>query len=171
MMDNLEARLAALVDHLAELLARQEAMLAVSASQGEAALVNDVAALEARTVSLAALIQENAEAEKTRLALLKHIVAELKLPVEQQTLSGLIEAAPAPWSRRLAEYQERLRDVLQQTRVQVRENHVRLRRSMKVVGDAIGMLADNLPQGPKPYTQLGETAMAGSAPALLDRKG
>jgi len=171
-MSLLETRLADLTRHFDELLERQENMLAICEGQGEAALANDMAVLEARTTALAVLIQENAEAEKERLLILKDIVAELALPEEKQTLSGLIACVPAPWSRRLAEYQERLRYVLNRTREEVRDNHLRLRRSMKVVGDAIGLLADSLPGATQaPYTALGAEGPAGAVPSFLDRKG
>lgn len=158
--------------HFEDLLERQETMLEVCRAQGQAARAHDMEYLEAKTAALTLLIQENAEAEQERLALVKELVAALQLPVEAQTLSGLIEAAPAPYAKRLADFQARMRATLAETRAVVRENNFILRRSMKVVGDAVNTLARCLPAQSGQYDQRGDSPAArGAMPALLDSRG
>lgn len=167
----LEEVLNRLSAHFDELLERQENMLRVSRSQGEAVLAQDRETLEARTAALLVLIQENGQAEKERFELLKPVVEHFDLPLSRQTMSGLIQVLPEPWHSRFAGYQQRLRQVLQETRDQIRSNHLHLRRSMRVVGDAVNLLADVLPQSTAAYSSQGDTPGKTTPPAFLDKKG
>lgn len=168
---SLEEVLNRLSRHFDELLERQENMLRISRSQGQAVLSQDRETLEARTAALLVLIQENGAAEKERIELLKPVVTHFDLPVSRQTMSGLVQVLPEPWHSRFASYQQRLRQVLEETREQIRSNHLQLRRSMRIVGDAVGMLADVLPQSTTAYSAQGDAPGKLTPPAFLDRKG
>lgn len=119
---------------------RQENILAVCISQGEAARTRQMEALEARTAALQLLIQEAAEAEQERATLVKDAAAEAGL-TEEVTLSKLIAVAPAEWAARLAQLQKRIGGVLQQTRGVVRENNFVVRRSLRRAEQIIQAIA------------------------------
>ncbi|MBI1319550.1 MAG: hypothetical protein GC168_11475 [Candidatus Hydrogenedens sp.] len=119
-MSQLLESLCALFD---EELERQEALLALTRAQGEAAMARDAQVLEARTEAIRLLVSESLRSEQARLALVAEIVEAFALAAPEQTLSGLIAVAEEPWKSRLAWHQERLRTVVTETQGVVRSNH------------------------------------------------
>lgn len=154
-------------------LDRQEDLLALCKAQGRAALDHDVELLEARTEAINVLLADAVAAEARRVEIAGKLVAHFGLPVEKQTLSGLIEAAPAPWSRRMEEFQQRMRAVLSETRGVIRANNQAMRRSAKIVGEALDVLVQCVPGSHGQYDAKGAAPARGKRgePALFDRRG
>lgn len=171
-MKHLTESLEALCVLLEEELERQEMVLAITLAQGQAARSHDIEHLEAKTAALTACLEEGARAEKTRLALLREVVDGLGMPESDQTLTGLVAAAPAPWSQRLAHFQVRMQEVVSQTKLAVRDNNRIMRGSLRVVHGTMAILARHLPMEGEGYTANGgERARGMRAPSLLDQKG
>jgi len=171
-LSNLEEQLEALCDVFQDELDRQETLLSLTRSQGQAALMHDVEMIEAKTEAIQNLIRDAKEAEETRVRLVGQVVDSLRLPHEQQTLTHLIAASPEPWKRRMAEFQVRLREVLEDTRLAVRSNNLVMRRSLQIVNEALGVLVACVPASRGQYDARGEAAAAGvGSAAILDRKG
>lgn len=135
----LEAAFKQLAAVLDQELERQENVLSLCRAQGEAVSAHDAETLVARTQALRLLLEDTLGAERARVAVVRDLVELLNLPVERQTLTGLIAVAPAPWDRRLREYQVRLREVLEATRGVVRANAVKLRHGLRLVHGALDM--------------------------------
>lgn len=159
-----------LCELLEDELERQENVLAVCIAQGEAARARDIELLEARATALTRLIEDAVKAEPLRLQLVHEVVQSYGLQPEQQTLSGLIAAAPEPWSGRLALFQQRIREVLGQIRVKVRENNALVRRSLNRVNKTLNALMPP-ERGRAPlYTASGSHGLS-SGPGFLDSRG
>lgn len=172
MDDTLEDCLEALCEVFQDDLERQEDMLVLCKAQGQAALTHDVELIEARTEALSALITDAAESEKRRIALATALVEGLRLPHDKQSLSGLIEVAPPPWKQRMADFQQRMRELLDETRAIVLNNGQVLRRSAKVVGEALDALTQCAPAPRGQYdARGGESGALGTPPAFLDQRG
>ncbi len=154
-------------------LDRQEDLLALCKAQGRAALDHDVELLEARTEAITVLLADALTAERRRVALAEDLVRALALPLDRQTLSGLIDAAPSPWKQRLEEFQQRMRAVLAETREVVRANNQIMRRSAKIVGEALDALVQCVPGPQGQYDAKGtaNTASPAGIPAIIDRRG
>jgi len=168
--------IAALLEQLTQLfddeLERQELVLAVCRAQGEAARAHDAPALEARTQSLAALMDDALAAERRRIGLLRGIVEHIGLPVELQTLTDLIRAVPDPWHRRMKEFQERIRATLTQTRAVVRENATYMRRSLKTFNQTIEGFTGEPVASAGSYTAEGDAPVRKTGtPAVIDARG
>jgi len=166
----MEKTLDRLCAHFEDELERQENVLALCNAQAEAARARDIECLEAKTAALSVLIQDAIDAERERLALVREIVDAYGLPVEQQTLSGLVATVPEPWKTRLADFQLRIRAVLEETRGVVRQNMPVLRRSLNVANEALSALHGQPDAGR--YDGQGENregALAG--PNVIDRRG
>lgn len=171
-MESLDDLLENLCEVLEDDFDRQEDLLALCKAQGRAALEHDVELLEARTEAINALIADTARSESKRVALAAELVKRFQLPLEQQTLSGLIAAAHAPWRERLQEFQLRMRAVLAETREVVRANSTIIRRSARVVNEALDVLAVCAPAPKGEYdARGGERGAAVGAPAFLDQRG
>lgn len=142
-------------------------------SQGRAALDHDVELLEARTEAINLLLAEAVAAERRRVESAAKLVAHFGLPPERQTLSGLIDASPEPWKQRLEEFQQRMRGLLAETRDVVRANNASMRRSAKIVGEALDALVHCVPGPPGQYDAKGAATARGTRgePAILDRRG
>lgn len=167
-----EEILDALCDHFDDELVRQETMLAICISQGEAARAHDFEHLEAKTASMQALQREAIEAEEERLSLVCQVVDAFDLPVEKQNLSDLIVAVPEPWKTRLREFQLRMAEVITEVRSTSRENNALMRRSLRVVNDALNTVLRFNPAANGHYDAAGQTGRAaGSSPAVMDRRG
>lgn len=153
-------------------LERQENLLDLCKAQARAAVEHDVEILEARTEAIAALVREATESERRRVAVAAVLVEALRLPHDRQTLSGLIEVAPAPYQARLKEFQTRMKAVLEETREVIRSSNVVLRRSSRIIADAIEALVECAPPPRGQYDAHGDAPAATSQhPALLDRRG
>jgi len=166
----------ALLDRLCGLfddeLERQQNVLAICIAQGQAARAHHVDALQARSSALALSVQEALNAEKQRLGLLRQIVDQYALPLERQTLTGLIETVPEPWKTRMQEFQTRLRTTLEETRKVVRENNRIMRSSLTIVNDAFDAVIQRrtIPRGH--YDERGEETPGNRAqPAVIDQRG
>jgi len=122
-----------LCDSLDHELERQENILEVCAATQRAAQANDVEYLEAKTLALLTLIQQSIQAETERRQLLAQIAHNLGVLNPEPTLSALIESAPEPWGERLRFYQNRLKQVITQTRPVVIANMAALRTALRVV--------------------------------------
>lgn len=171
-MNTLNDALDTLCDLLDDELERQENVLAITEAQGQAARAHDVEHLEAKTAALTACIDEGVQAEIKRLETLRVIVDTLGLPEEQQTLTHLIGAVSDPWSRRLAEFQARMQEIIAQTRGAVRENNRVMRGSLRVINGTMAILARHLPLEGEGYDAKGDERSRGArAPSMLDRKG
>ncbi|MBI2423469.1 MAG: hypothetical protein HYV27_11630 [Candidatus Hydrogenedentes bacterium] len=164
--------LEALCDHFDDELERQQTILEVCRAQGHAARAHNRAALEDRAVALALLIQEATLAEKRRLELLRQLVDALNLPLERQTLSGLIAAIDHPWKLRMQEFQLQMRGTLAATKEIVRENNLVLRRSLRIVNQALSRVAPAW-AGEQHYTHSGAAnARTGVAlPGRINQQG
>ena len=172
MFDALAGQFEALCAVFDDDLERQENMLSLCRAQGRAAIEHDIELLEARTEAMTALVHEATESERLRVALATVLVQALRLPEAQQTLSGLIAVAPEPYRNRLADFQARIQVVLMDTREVVRANHLILRRSSRIVSDALEALVDCTPPPRGQYDARGDAPQGHSQqPALLDQRG
>ncbi len=167
-----ESVLEKLCDHFDDELERQENMLALCIAQGEAARAHDLEFLEAKTAAMMALQQEAIDAEAERLSLVCQVVDAYDLPVEKQTLSDLIRIAPEPWKRRLGEFQTKMREVIESVRKVSQENAGLMRRSQRVVNDALNTVMRFNPAGGGRYDASGhaEPVFAARA-AFVDHRG
>lgn len=171
-METLDDLLEDLCEVLEDDFDRQEDLLALCKAQGRAALEHDVELLEARTEAINALIADTTRGEAKRIALAAALVQHYRLPVEQQTLSDLINAAHEPWKQRLHEFQTRMRAVLAETREVVRANNGIIRRSARVVNEALDVLTLCAPAPKGEYDARGGERGAGmGTPAFLDQRG
>lgn len=153
-------------------LERQENLLALCHAQARAVLEHDIELLEARTEAMTALVGEVSQSERLRVALATVLVEALRLPADQQTLSGLIAVAPEPFRTRMREFQVRMQAVLAETREVVRANHLVLRRSSRIVAEALNALTVCTPPPRGEYDARGDAPDGPhQQPALLDRKG
>lgn len=161
-----------LCDYFDEELERQQNVLVVCRAIGLAARSQDLEYLEAKTEALQLLLREAMESEETRLALVADVVDWYELPVEEQTLSSLIDVVPMPWEQRMREFQVLMRATLESTRRLVRENNQVLRRSMGVVNQTLSALALCQPESPGHYNNQGDDASRlRSMPSLIDQRG
>ncbi|HNR30957.1 MAG TPA: flagellar export chaperone FlgN [Candidatus Hydrogenedentes bacterium] len=171
-MDEINDTLNELCAHCDEEAERQETVLEVCRAQLHAARAHDLEQLEAKTAVLLLLIQDTANAERTRLRLLRDVAEHFRLPPGQETLTGLIAAVPAPWSARLREFQARLRAAVEETRHVVRQNRMVMRRSLSVLNRALEAAFQTAGVSRSAYDARGE-ARRGVAPqaAVLDQRG
>lgn len=156
-----------LCEILGDELERQENVLAQCRAQQEAARSRDVAGLQARSAALQILFRDSTAAEPQRQQTIRRVAAHLGLPEDEVSLTGIVQASPAPWSGRLHHLQGRLRDTLQQSRGQARENAIVLRRSLRAVGRCLQVFRLETPTGSGHYTQAGKETAAVQSPALL----
>ncbi len=162
----------ALCDYFDDELERQQNVLVVCRAIGLAARSQDLEYLEARTEALQLLLNDAIEAEQTRLELVSEVVDWYQLPVEEQTLTGLINHVPMPWEQRLREFQVLMRATLESTRRLVRENNQVLKRSMSVVTRTLSAMAQCQPDSHGQYNeQGGDAARLRSTPTLIDQRG
>jgi hypothetical protein len=148
---------------------RQDTVLTLCIAQGKAAMGHDVETLEARTAALNLCIEESLASEKERLGLLREIVHYYELPVEQQTMSHLIEVVHEPWSTRLSDFQSRIRETLSETARMVRQNNRTMRHSIKIVNDALSCVTRF---SASQYDARGEEHQGASAsPNVMDQRG
>ena len=150
-------------------LERQELVLAVLRAQRNAMLARDVEYLEAKTEALGALVRDVHRAQEARLAVLGDVVAAMGLPVERQTMTGLIAAAQEPWKSRLRELQKQLRAAVRESSGLVRSNAVLLRRSMQVVNKCLDTLQQC--EAAAEYDARGGEPERPREAALIDQKG
>jgi hypothetical protein len=153
-------------------LERQENILALCQAQGEAARRHDIEYLEARTGSLAPLLQETAQSEILRQRLIEQIASQATLSGGPPTLTQLISVANEPWSSRLRHFQTRFQETLGRTRAVVQSNAPVLRASLHVISQAVRTLERCAwPEGAA-YTAAGVgPAKANAQPTLIDRRG
>lgn len=171
-MPALEPTLERLCALLQEELERQETVLAVVQAQHDALLTHDIEYVEAKTTALKLLIAEAAKAEAARIALFREVVAHYGLPLEQQTLTGLIAAAPEPWRSRLRDFQVRLRKTLSNIRLVVAGNGRILRRSLEVVRESLETLSGCAAVSGSSYDAAGrQPGLPAAIPAVVDQKG
>lgn len=139
----------ALCANLEQELERQETVLSLTRAQGEAAKAHELDALEARTRALIVLMEDSFLAEKDRHAILEGLLPILPQDRDKQTLSELIRLSADPWSRRLGEFQVRLKEVLVGTQAVVRENAVYMRRALRVLNSTFRAFngTDGAPRG------------------------
>ena len=153
-------------------LERQENVLAVCRAQGQAARARDAAHLEAKAAALCSLIRETVNAEQERLRLVRAVVERFGLPEEEQTMSGLIAAAPEPWKSRMRDIQVRIQKVLADVRRVVQENNRVIRRCLGIVNESLVELGQYAPAGAGNYDARGsEGQPARAGTALLDQRG
>lgn len=151
---------------------RQENILAVCRSQGEAARNRDVAEMEAKTAALELLLQEVKQAEDERNRVARLLSEEHGVPHDCGTLSELIRHAPEAWRPRLRHMQARLRGVLDSTRQVVRANAGVMRHAARKVSRSVGLLTRQDPSNPASYTAAGmELAVSERQPVLMDQRG
>ena len=124
--------------------------------------------LERRGIKFVAKRCETVDAEKKRHALLRQLVDELDMPEARQTLTGLIDAVPLPYQRRLREFQDRMRSTLAATSRTVSENNRFMRRALSAIN---ATLAKTNQEGPG-YDGRGEGRTATNfEPALINQQG
>lgn len=153
-------------------LERQRNVLDVCLAQGAAARARDVQHLEVKTAALAILIQEAVEAEAHRMDIVQRVVERYRLPVEEQTLSGLIAVAPEPWKSRMRDFQKEIRRVLESVKKVVRENEAIIRQSIDHVNQAVNTFAECVENPRQGYdARGGMRSIATMQPAMIDRQG
>jgi len=167
-LENLLDDLCALLD---DELERQENIHQVALSQKEAALARDSASLEARTRAMQLLVLETLEVEKQRINLVTDVVKILEIPSTMQSLTGLIELAPQPWSRRLAYFQKRFNEVILETRSIIRDNNKFISLNLRQIDQVLNVLTkqNNTEQA---YSATGTVNYKHkSNPFLMDQRG
>ena len=157
---------------LDEEVERQELVLSICTAQQEALRAHDLEALQARTEALETVVREAAHAEAERHCVLREVVEQLALPVERETLSGLVEAVPEPWCGRLKDLGARLRETVSETRRIVQTNRRILKGSLRIVDQCLQSLDHCHEAASWDYTAQGlETLKIGRSAVLLDQKG
>ena len=153
----IDAETTALLDRLcvyfAEEIERQETVLALCLAQGDAARAMNVDLLEQRTEALAILIVEAATAEATRVEIFRGLTHRLAKDDQSWTLGELIALSPEPWSRRMAEFQARLNEVVAQSKRAVESNAAVMRRSLRITGESVDRVLG--PASAAAYTEAG----------------
>lgn len=151
---------------------RQELVLANCIAQGQAARAHHLEDLEARTQSLTFLMEDTLRAETGRLAAQQEVVEYFEIPVEGQTLTGLIDVVPEPWKHRLSEFQINIRKTLKKIETAVHENAAFMRGSLRVVNSSLDLVA--YPEAVPAIAYTGEGRQPDSthrSPALIDAQG
>jgi hypothetical protein len=161
-MDDVLARLCRVLD---EELERQENVLAVCHAQYEAARAHKIEPLNAKTTALELLIRDAVRAQNARISLFRRLVDAYGIPPEKQTMSGLIAVTPEPWSARLREFQNRMRNVVDEIKVTVRANAALLRASKRTVDQLLKPLSVMGTQGV--YDARGTDAVQGRSSSTL----
>lgn len=168
----IEVMLAKLCEAFDQEAERQETLLATVRAQTGAALARDINLLEDRTAAVSMLLRETVGAEAARLVLVRGVVAHYGLPPEDQTLSGLIAVAPEPWRGRMAEFQQRMKSVLAETRKAVGQNQAILRQAAKGTARALDVISGSLSGMGAAYDARGACGQRGeTAPAMLNKQG
>ena len=168
-MTHLLDRLCTILQHEVE---RQHVVLAASTDLRRALLSLDPVAIDAQIQAQVRAIEETAAVEPERITVLREIVDVLELPVEAQTLSGLIRRVQEPWKARLAELQARLKSVLTETQAIVRANERMLRASLGAVNRRLEIMLPGSVRNDAAYTPAGrEPQTTLRQPALLDARG
>ncbi len=152
-------------------LERQETILAICRAQGQSARAHDIEGLEARTGALVPLIQEGVQAEGLRSRLLAQVADRAGLATPTLCLTEVIPMASEPRAARLRFYQERLRDVLRETKAVVRSNAAVLRGSLRVVGQAMKALEQCSIDAAGYDAQGMESQRTEAQPTMIDRRG
>lgn len=157
---------------LEDALERQHNLLEICRAQGNAARAHDVEYLEAKTLTLVTVMREAVQAEKTRGDLIVRIAETQGLSEPPQQLTALIAIAPPEWRDRLTYYQERLQQVMAETRSEIRVNAAVMRSALRVINRSVATLEQCADLNAQEYGADGlETAAAGSSPKVLDQKG
>ncbi|NIA15420.1 MAG: hypothetical protein GWP08_15240 [Nitrospiraceae bacterium] len=157
---------------LEDALERQQNLLEICRAQGKAARAHDVEYMEAKTLTLVAVMREAVQAEKTRGDLIVRIAQTQGLAEPPENLTALTAIAPEEWRERLAYYQERLQETMEETRAEVRANAAVMRSVLRVVNRAVSVLEQCTALNAQEYDAGGlETAAVESAPKVLDQKG
>ncbi len=162
-----------MLEHLCTLLeaelARQGEVYQACLAQRAAVARQDIAQVEQSAKAINALIRAAKAAERERLHVVGEIVQTFQLPLEQQTLTGLIQAVPEPWRHRLAVFQAELRRIVAATRAQAHELSRSIQYALRAANEAMGALT---PRMERPYDARGvKSAPLGLAPALIDQRG
>ena len=171
-MHRMDETLDALCEVFDRELERQRRIRDLAAGQHEAILAREAQRLESQTAELRTVIEETLDAEKERIALLKTLVGHMGLPEENQTLTGLIAAAPEPWKGRMARFQREIRSVMEESRALVRDNNRLLRFSLKWTNTCLSVLDQWFGAGPADYDARGEPpSRTQQRPTVIDQRG
>ena len=160
-----------LCEILDEELERQENVMAVCRAQRVAAIRGNTAEIERNTEALGVLIREAKASEPARLSAVRQVVEEFALPVEQQTLSGLIGVAPEPWRKRLADFRFRLRRTVWASRQIVQQNARIIRGSLRAVEHCLISLEQGAQMGGGYDDRGGNPSARSGWPVFMDQKG
>jgi len=168
-MDEVLERLCTALD---EELERQETVLSVCHAQYAAARAQRIDALNAKTQALELLIRDTVRAQQVRVSLFRRVVDAYAIPVERQTMTGLIAVTPEPWSARLKHFQLRLRNVLEEIRAIVHANATLLRSSKRTVEHLLTPFNGTERLGPAAYDARGnEPALVRPSSTLINQRG
>lgn len=148
---------------------RQETVLAVCRAQIDAIGARDLNIFEARTAAMDILVREAARAQVARVGIIAIVAAQLELLPEKRTLTGLIEAVPAPFDARLRDIRKRLNRAVEETRRVVRLNARTIRRSLDFNQRMLACIA-MAPSTEPSYDERGISAGV-AEPAMIDQRG
>lgn len=170
--ESVEDLLERLCDLFAEETERQENVLAICGSQGEAARAHDHEYLENLTQSLVVLLDDAAKAQHARIEVLDKVVKQLNLAPQQQSLSHLIQVAPEPWRRLLSEFQTGIKGTLEATKAVVRANASLMRRHLRSIDQSLYVVLGDDASKPNLYNPEGKEHKERQADAaLIDTQG
>lgn len=167
--ENVTRDLGALCELLETELERQHCVLESVKAQGLAARAQNLPELDKRTAALSLLMHESLRSEQERLRLLRPIVEHFGLRGTDQTLSNLIEIAPAPWNTRLAEFQRALRATVGASREQIHRNAIVMRTTLKRVDNVMDKVFQDGQNNQ--YTASGQDQRKDRAAIVLDAQG
>lgn len=107
--------------------------------------------------------------EEARATLMGRLAAELTVPVESVTLTGLLDLAPADEVPSLRELRDELSDLTRRLFETNRRNGFLLERSLAHVRGALALLTSLVTQQPT-YEPTGRLFGSGSAVTIFDRR-
>lgn len=107
--------------------------------------------------------------EEARATLMGRLAAELAVPVESVTLTGLLDLAPADEVPSLRELRDELSDLTRRLFETNRRNGFLLERSLAHVRGALALLTSLVTQQPT-YEPTGRLFGSGSAVTIFDRR-
>ena len=107
--------------------------------------------------------------EEARATLMSRLAAELAVPVESVTLTGLLDLAPASVVPSLRELRDELSDLTRRLFETNRRNGFLLERSLAHVRGALALLTSLVTQQPT-YEPTGRLFGSGSAVTIFDRR-
>lgn len=156
---------------LDDTLERQENILEICRAQGAAARTHDIEYLEAKSAALVVTMREAILAEQNRLELIQEIGRRLECTETPRNMTALIALAPEPYAGRIAYYQSRLKEVLDETNDVVRSNAHVMRTMMRVVKTSLTLL-EQCATGVQGYDAAGmESGNRTAQPRIIDQKG